>query len=272
MAGGQPGKAPGGGWVPVPDPTTLTTDAVNRATDVFRREIASLRETIETRLAGSDRERELLWTAIRGWEPATEARLEARRREFSGDLESARLLIEQRLDGMDKAIELAARELNKFVGLLRDERDNRAEAEREFMMSQIENVRAVTSERFTAVDGRFLESKVAVDAAFAAAKEAVAEQNKSNAREIGKSETATKEQLASLSRVTDAGIAGLSDKISDARDRLTAIENLTRGIEQAGGTGRADKGLRNSNVVIGIMAASMLISVVAVIIAVLLHK
>jgi hypothetical protein len=219
--------------VPIPDPTTLTTEAVERATGVFRRELQALRETIETRLAAADHERELLWTELHSWPDQLQKVLDDRRREFAGDLESARLLIVQRLDGMDKAIELAASELSKLADFSRKECERRAHAEREYVMSQVENVRAVMTEKFTAVDGRFGESKVAVDAAFAAAKEAVAEQNKSNAREIGKSEAATKEQLASLSRVTDAGIAGLSDKITDARDRITAIENLTQGIREA---------------------------------------
>jgi hypothetical protein len=265
-AAAEPGRTPGGGWVPIPDPTTLTTEAVERATGVFRREIAALRETIETRMAGNDEQRALIWAEIHTWPTQIDRVLADRRREFQGDLDSTRLLIEQRLDGMDKAVALATTELTKFVGLLRIERDNRAESEREYMMSQIENVRAVTNEKFIAVDGRFGESKVAVDAAFAAAKEAVAEQNKSNAREIGKSEAATKEQLASLSRVTDAGIAGLSDKITDARDRITAIENLTQGIREATMEGRDTRGEQrlNTNAAIAVISTLLLVISIAV--------
>ena len=105
-------------------------------------------------------------------------------------------------------------------------------------MAQVEIVRAVMAEKFVAVDGRFEESKVAVDAAFAAAKEAVAEQNKSNSASIGKAEANNKEQLASLSRVTDAGLAGLADKIDDARTRLTSLESRTAGIQQGTGAAR----------------------------------
>src|SRR5580765_2844096 len=180
----EPGRTPGGGWVPIPDPTTLTTEAVERSTGVFRREIQSLRETIETRLDGSDHERELLWTELHSWPDQLQKVLDDRRREFAGDLESARLLIEQRLDGMDKAIELAASELASLAQLTRKDCERRAHAEREYVMAQVEIVRSVSLERYAAVGGRFDESKEAVDRAFAAAKEAVTEQNRSNERAI----------------------------------------------------------------------------------------
>ena len=140
----------------------------------------------------------------------------------------------------------------------------------------------VMAEKFTAIDGRFGESKTAVDAAFAAAKEAVAEQNKSNTAAIAVSETNTKEQLASLSRVTDAGLGALTDKITDARDRLTVIESLTRGIEQAGGANREQRTeeraeshvLRSEasqTVIMVIMALSVIIATVSTV-AFLLKK
>lgn len=245
------GELSGAGWVPVPDPTALTTKAVALATSQWRQELAGLREIIETRLAGNDEQRGLLWAELRAWPDQLETRLERRRREFLEDLTGVRELVEQRLADLDKAIKLAADELAKLPARTEAERfkldaetTRRLEAEREYIMAQVEIVRAVMTEKFTAVDRRFEESKVAVDAAFAAAKEAVAEQNKANSQAITKSETATKEQLASLSRVTDAGIASLQDKITDARDRITVMESLTRGIKEAGGesteTGRYD--------------------------------
>jgi len=265
----EPGRTPGGGWVPIPDPTTLTTEAVERSTGVFRREIQSLRETIETRLDGSDHERELLWTELHSWPDQLQKVLDDRRREFAGDLESARLLIEQRLDGMDKAIELAASELASLAQLTRKDCERRAHAEREYVMAQVEIVRSVSLERYAAVGGRFDESKEAVDRAFAAAKEAVTEQNRSNERAISVAQTGVKEQLTALSSVTDAGLRGLEDKIADARDRITAIENLTRGIKEATGEGREVRGetrLNNSQVIAVVSTLLLVVSIAVTIV------
>ena len=42
-------------WRPIPDPTELTTDAVNAATAQYHRELAALREILETRLDAMDK-------------------------------------------------------------------------------------------------------------------------------------------------------------------------------------------------------------------------
>ena len=142
-------------------------------------------------------------------------------------------MINQRLTDLDKSRELTAVESKEvrefFLDLL--------VAEREFIMAQIEITSTRTLEKFTAVDAQFSASKTAVDAALSAAKEAVAEQNKANSAAIKVCEGNTKEQLTSLSQVSSANFRAMEDKISDARDRLTSIESLTRGIEQAGGKG-----------------------------------
>ena len=106
-------------WRPIPDPTTLTTEAVQRATDVFRREITALhdlhdkdlaafREVINARLAGMDQDRARLWDRAedlikRFTSALADFRVEVERRDASN-----RQLIEQRLADLDKAIKLAA--------------------------------------------------------------------------------------------------------------------------------------------------------------------
>lgn len=256
-----PGPTASGGWVPIPDPTTLTTEAVTRATEVFRREILALRETLETRLAGVEQQRSLIWTELHSVPDRIRDALEANRREILGDLGGTQALVEQRLDSMDKAIELAAGELARIRDLLRGEWESRVEAEREFVMAQVEILRSVAAERFAAIDGRFT-----------AAASAVAAQNAANDRAITVAQAGVKEQLESLGSVTDAGMKALESKITDARDRITAIESLTRGIKEAGGEiretraeQRLSQGAVVSLIVAGIVALSLAVSVIALI-------
>jgi gas vesicle protein len=55
MADGEPTPTPGGGWVPVPDPTALTAGLVNAAKDDLRRELASTVTLLSERIAALDR-------------------------------------------------------------------------------------------------------------------------------------------------------------------------------------------------------------------------
>jgi hypothetical protein len=55
MTDDHPSLNPNGGWnTPVPDPTTLTREAVDRAVSQWQRDLASVREIIESRLAAAD--------------------------------------------------------------------------------------------------------------------------------------------------------------------------------------------------------------------------
>ena len=44
-------STPGGGWVPVPSPTILTTAAVAETTKQYRRELVQLREILDQRIS-----------------------------------------------------------------------------------------------------------------------------------------------------------------------------------------------------------------------------
>lgn len=290
MPGSVPGQTPGGGWVPIPDPTALTTEAVGWATEQFQREIAALRElhakdmswakeTVEARMAGMDQDRARLWEAVSSWQAALSLQLESRRREFSGDLIAARDLIWQRLDDLDKAVKLAAEGLKQQPEHDREARvrlctdfTRQLASEREYVLSQLEIIATRMGERFAAIDGQFAASKTAVDAALSAAKEAVAEQNKANSAAIKVSEGNTKEQLTSLGQVSGANFQAMGDKIDDARNRLTTMESLTRGIKEASGEDRADRGLQHGSVQLALFSVSLLLSLVAVIITIVLHK
>lgn len=158
---------------PVPDPTILTTQQLNR-------EISALKE-----------------------------------------------LMTIRHDGYDRAIELIQSKADKEPSV-----DN--------VVGRLEKIAAVTDEKFNGIEKQFAErdvrveqtsrdSKVAVDAALQAAKEAVGEQNKSSALAIAKSEAATTKQIDSMVLLIQSSNKAIDDKIDDLKNRLTTIEGTKHG-------------------------------------------
>ena len=173
-----------GDSVPSPDPTRLTTQLVDRA-------LAAYREVMDTQLEARQRATELV----------------------ADNLEKIQRDFEQRLR------------------TIRDERHAEQLALREYILSRVDNVGAVNAERFLAIAAQFSErdtrteqaaqeSRISLDAALAAAKEAVSEQNKANTLAIGKSEDATKERLDSLATLGQTTTAALQAQVNDLKGRL----------------------------------------------------
>jgi hypothetical protein len=103
---------------------------------------------------------------------------------------------------------------------------------------------AVIDERFRGVDQRFTErdtrseresrdNKVAVDAAFAAQKEAAAKQDEANAKAIDKSERATAETIKTNQELTRATTDNLTKDVDTLKLQVTGI--------LATGVGRVDQ-------------------------------
>jgi hypothetical protein len=283
-----------GGWTPIPDPTVLTTEAVTRAIDIFRREIQALhelhdkdmtamRDLLGVRLDAMDIDRTRLWERTHELTKESDENLTRFRAEVERRDQAGRQLIEQRLEDLDKARALNA----KHIDLIPDRIDCRVAAEREYLMSQLNIIATRTSEKFGAVDKEFLASKEAVAAALQAAKEAVGEQNRSNSAAIKVSESNTKEQLTALGQVSSANFKAQEDKINDARERITAMESLTRGIREAAGEARdvthfgqtfeqtariAAASQQRANISTIIAGISILVAVIAVIIPLILKQ
>lgn len=193
------------GLIPVPDPTRLTTEQLQR-------EIFGLRELLEVKLG-----------------------------EASSAVDLVRKIIETRLDGMDEAIRLLQDTADKFHDRFPVRIDEKIAALREVNEQRFNAVTATHEEKFSSIQTQFRErdvrteqsskdSKVAVDAALQAAKEAVGEQNKSSALAIAKSETATTKQIDQLGMLIQTMTKGFDDKIVDVKDRVTRIEGTGSGV------------------------------------------
>lgn len=112
---------------------------------------------------------------------------------------------------------------------------------RELLETKIESAAEITLERFRGIETQFNErdkrteqtardSKVAVDAAFSAAKEAVAEQNKSSALAIAKSEAGTTKQIDQIQNLIGTIREGLEGKINDVKERIGKGDGRSEGV------------------------------------------
>ena len=124
---------------------------------------------------------------------------------------------------------------------------------------QFESIKVQFSERDTRTEQTAAGVKIAVDAALQAAKEAVAEQNRSFALATGKSETAMTKQMDALALAIQTANKGLDDKIGDLKDRLTRIEGMDLGSARNRGDFRSDVALQqgSSHNMIALAAAAL---------------
>lgn len=111
---------------------------------------------------------------------------------------------------------------------------------KEQMETFVRGENKLTEERFASVKTHMdlierqrveqkLDTKQAVDAALAAAKEAVKEQTTASERAIAKSEMATNEQLKQLGATFDAAFAGMRRDIDDLKQRVGKNESAITG-------------------------------------------
>lgn len=144
---------------------------------------------------------------------------------FASELKGLKTVIETRLDGMDKAIELLQVRSDKIPM---------------HIAGEVGQLQKLHDEKFHSIETQFLErdtrteqtsrdSKVAVDAALQAAKEAVGEQNKSNALAIAKSEAAFTKQIDQIGILVSTMAKTSDDKIDDLKSRVQSMEGRDKG-------------------------------------------
>lgn len=134
-------------------------------------------------------------------------------------------VMKTRLDGMDKAIELARHEAAKIAPMI-DEK--------------IDALRSVANEKFSSVANQFRERdertaqaaanvSTAITAALQAAEKAVGKQQEAADKSIAKSETSFDKRIEQMSETIKIGFKGMDDKLNDQKDRTTRLESEKRG-------------------------------------------
>jgi hypothetical protein len=133
---------------------------------------------------------------------------------------------------------LTTENLRREISNLKELTDTKFAGINDLFSSELEKLASVTSERFTAVGAQFTErdtrtdqragdTKLAVDAAFAAAKEATA-----------KIEAGFTKSIDGQQELMNTNTKASDEKISDLKDRITAIESRTQGLGAARSEGR----------------------------------
>lgn len=200
---------------PRPDPTAATSAQLLR-------ELAGLRDFLNVRIDHvTDSLKELQTDTANAAMLATSQR--------SAEIRSLEALLNVRLSAMDKATELA----HSLAISIPSDTDKQIRFLQSLHEEKFRSIEIQFKERDTRTEQTSKDSKVAVDAALQAAKEAVGEQNKSSALAIAKSEAATTKQIDQLQVLIQTGSAAANDKIEDIKARLTLIEGRTSGNQSA---------------------------------------
>lgn len=126
-----------------------------------------------------------------------------------------------RLDGMDKAILLIQKTVDKSPSIA--EVNLAVANQKELLQSESRALKEL-------MDTKFTDRDLALIAALAAAKEAVGAQNTSNSIAIAKSDSSTVEALKQLQIIFQTNIAAATTQINDLKSRLDKGEGHTKGL------------------------------------------
>jgi cation transport regulator ChaB len=168
--------------------------------------------------------------------------------------------IEARLDAIDKATSLLSETVNRVPTEVTKE---------------VTHSRALNDEMFHSVQSQFKErderseresrdNKIAVDAAFAAQKEAATKQDEANQKSIDKSEAGTAEAINKLAQLFETTLGGLRGTLDDVKLRVGSMEAVIAN----GHFNRAEQRLDMGQIVAWIIAAATTVGLVLAV----LHK
>lgn len=140
-------------------------------------------------------------------------------------------IIETRLLGNDRAIELLEKEKDRIPELI----SNAVRQLKELHAEKFASIGTQFVERDTRTEQTSRDSKVAVDAALSAQKEAAGAQNESIMASIAKSEAAFTKQIDQQQLLIQQRTSALDDKIEDLKGRVNNNEGQTKGSGDAWG-------------------------------------
>lgn len=143
------------------------------------------------------------------------------------EIHIAREIIETRLVGLEKEVEAKQTNIEKISEIIK----NAVAHLKELHEEKFGSIQTQFNERDTRTEQTSRDSKVAVDAALQAAKEAVGEQNKSFSQAIQKSETITSKQIEQIGILIANMQKAFDDKIDDMKERIISIEERITSIE-----------------------------------------
>jgi len=239
---------------PIPDPTELTTE-------LTLREIANLKEVIETRLDGMDKAIALVQVFADKNPDFITDQIEQLHQLHDEKFHSIGIQFSER----DLRYTKINEESEKAIGAALKAAQRAFEEQSSAINKQILQLQELHDEKFRSIGTQFSErdirteqtsrdSKVAVDAALQAAKEAVGEQNKSSALAIAKSEASTTKQIDQIGLIINSMAKNFDDKIDDMKTRLTTIEGMRHGF-----TTNFSQGLTIISLIISVAAIGLMI-------------
>ena len=139
-----------------------------------------------------------------------------------------------------EAVNIAKEDLRREMSAIRELAETNLHSLRTEVMSEIRRIDDVSVQKFNGIKQQFderdervnqtaLSGRISLDAALAAAKEAVGEQNKSNTLSIDVASRGTTKQIDALQELFTTSIRSVEDKIADHQRRLDSGEGSTRG-------------------------------------------
>lgn len=143
-------------------------------------------------------------------------------------ISSSKDIIDARLDGMEKAADLRLKTIDAIPGEIR-----RDVTSLELLQNEkFSSIQTQFKERDTRAERESRDNKVAVEAAFAAQKEAATKQDEANAKAIDKSEKATAETIKTNQELNRTETSAITKSLDELKQAVTRIESTKVGVNE----------------------------------------